>query len=61
MTAPLPVMPDAARLIAAGWTQTRSNRWVHPAFPGERGRRRLFALDAALALLDASDAVAAVY
>jgi hypothetical protein len=50
-------MIDQARLIAAGWQQTRSNRWWHESIPGAAGRRRLFTLADALGLLDASEAV----
>lgn len=54
MTTPTPpTLTDQARLIAAGWTHTRSNRWTHPAFAATNTRRRLFTLDNALALLDA--------
>jgi hypothetical protein len=50
-------MTDQARLVAAGWRHTQSNRWHHAAFPGTLGRVRLFSLADALGLLEASDVV----
>lgn len=58
-TTPATTLPDAARLITAGWTQTRSNRWTHPALPASPNRLKLFTLEAALALVNADPTQAA--
>lgn len=50
-----PTLLDQSRLLKAGWNMTLSGRWSHPDLTtGPLGlRRRVFALDAALSLLDA--------